>query len=94
MVDVRGDVLRPPHGTTPAASLFIHSILFTKAIRGTLKIQYDTRVIVQTTHIRNIQHSNYIFHIALQHRKHFLHMPWEGKLQTLKNTFNKDTKFS
>ena len=31
---------------------------FTKATWGTLVIQYDTRLIVQTTHIRCIQHSN------------------------------------
>ena len=38
-------------------SLFLHSILFTKATWGTLKIQHDTRLIVQTTHIRNLHHS-------------------------------------
>ena len=34
------------------------------------------------------------YSIAVQYRKLFLHIPWEGKLQTLKNTFDKDTKFS
>ena len=36
------------------------------------------------------------YSIAVQYRKKksFLHIPWEGKLQTFKNTFNKNTKFS
>ena len=40
--------------------------------------------------------TNYTYkkHASFKLKKSFLHIPWEGKLQTFKNTFNKNTKFS